>query len=118
MTMQIYAKSFDRPDETRPIGTKGRAEIIRLGNVTATRATFPPGWRWSVNVKPMAGTELCQCRHIGYVLSGRLKVRLSNGTERELAPGEVFDVPPGHDAWVVGDKPYIAVDLEMADKAA
>ncbi len=119
MSTQIQAKSFDVPDETRPTGSKGHAEIVHLGDITASRTTFPPGWRWTVNVKPVVGTDLCQFRHIGYVVSGRLAVRLADGTERELAAGDAFDVPPGHDAWVIGDKPYVSVDwtLENGRKA-
>jgi len=118
MRTQVNSKSFDKPDETRPTGSQGHVDIVHLGAITATRATFPPGWRWSVNVKPVVGTKLCHTRHIGCVISGRLRVRLFNGTERELGPGDVYDVPSGHDAWVVGDQPFVSVDGDIGGKAA
>lgn len=113
-TMQLHAKSLDVPDETRPFGAAGRIEIVHLGETTAARAIFQPGFHWLEHVKPAAGTDLCEVRHIGYVISGRLGLRMADGSERELAAGDVFDVPPGHDAWVIGDEPYISVDFSLA----
>jgi class 3 adenylate cyclase len=74
--------------------------------------TYEPGWRWSVDVKPIAGTETCQYHHVGYTVSGRLRLQMPDGTELEIGPGEVFEAPPGHDAWVVGDEPWVCVDFE------
>jgi hypothetical protein len=79
--------------------------------VTVGRATFQPGWRWSVDVKPVAETELCQVTHTGYVLSGREVVRMADGTEVELGPGDAFVIGPGHDAWVIGDQPCVTLDF-------
>jgi len=73
---------------------------------------YEPGWRWSVDVKPLAGTDACQYHHIGVTLSGRLRAQMPDGTELEIGPGDVFEIPPGHDAWVVGDEPWVAVDFE------
>ena len=117
-TAQIQAKSFDVPDETFPVGVVARVEIVHLGDTTANRVTFQPGFRWSEHVKPTAGTDLCEIPHTGYVVSGRAVIRMADGTERELAAGDAFDVPPGHDAWVVGDEPYVAVDFVLAEGAA
>ncbi|HVC80616.1 MAG TPA: cupin domain-containing protein [Chloroflexota bacterium] len=114
-TGQLQAKSLDVPDEARPFGAFGRLEIVHLGATTAVRATFQPGFHWIEHVKPLVGTDLCQVRHIGYVVSGRSGIRLADGTERELAAGDVFDVPPGHDAWVIGDEPYVSVDFSLAE---
>jgi hypothetical protein len=107
------AKSLDVPDETRPFGSFGRLQVAHIGGVTAVRATFQPGFRWTDHVKPVVGTDLCQVRHVGYVISGRSGVRLADGTERELAAGDVYDVPPGHDAWVIGDEPYVTIDFSI-----
>jgi class 3 adenylate cyclase len=74
--------------------------------------TYEPGWRWSVDVKPIAGTQACQFHHVGVTMSGRLRVQMQDGVELELGPGEVFEIPPGHDAWVVGDEPWVSVDFE------
>ncbi len=114
MTNQLYAKSFVA-DQARPTGSKGHAEILHFGDITATRSTFPPGWRWTVIVKPIARTGLCQFRHIGYVVSRHIMVRLADGTKRELAVDDAFDLPPAHDTWVLGDKPHVSVDLTLPD---
>jgi len=74
--------------------------------------TYEPGWRWSTDVKPIAGTPTCQYHHVGITLEGQLRVQMPDGTELELGPGDVFDIPPGHDAWVVGDNPWVSVDFE------
>lgn len=116
-TAQIQVKSFDVPDETAPMGGMGRIEVAHLGAITAARAIFQPGFRWTEHVKPTAGTDLCMVPHTGYVVSGRSGIRMADGAERELAAGDVFDVPAGHDAWVIGDEPYVAVSFAPAPAA-
>jgi uncharacterized cupin superfamily protein len=77
-----------------------------------------PGWRWSEHVKPIAGTASCQALHTGHVISGRIMIRMDDGSEREFGPGDAYVIPPGHDGWVVGDEPYVGVDYTgMADFA-
>src|SRR6266496_3497614 len=114
----LETKSLDSPDEARPFG-KGRAEIVTLGGMTVGRAVLEPGWRWSQHVKPIAGTDSCQVAHTGYVVSGRLKVVMDDGAEGEVGPGDAYVIPPGHDAWTVGDEPVVSVDFSggMADYA-
>lgn len=117
MTQQqsLISKSLDQPDETRPIPNgKGKVEVVNLGGATVMRATFEPGWRWSEHVKPIAQTESCQVAHTGYIVSGRLHVRMDDGTEVEMGPGEASITPAGHDAWVVGDEPVIFLDFAGA----
>ena len=104
-------RSFDSPDETRPTADRGRVEIVKLGSGTVGRVVSQPGWRWSEHVKPIAGTESCQAPHIGYAVSGRLAYRMDDGTEGEIGPGDAFVLPPGHDAWVVGDEEVVQVDF-------
>jgi uncharacterized cupin superfamily protein len=104
-------KSFQAPEETRPI-PKGKLEIVKLGDVTAMRATFEPGWRWSECVKPIAGTDSCQVAHLGYMVAGRMGVRMDDGSEEEFGPGDVGVIPPGHDAWVVGNEPMVFIDFQ------
>ena len=107
---QLMKKSFELPDEVRPI-PKGKVEVVKLGDVAVIRDTFEPGWRWSESVKPMAKTDSCQVYHLLYVISGRLANRMDDGSTLEIGPGEVAVVPPGHDGWVVGDKPCVLLDF-------
>ena len=83
-------KSLDRPDETRPFAAKGQAAVVNIGGAAVLRGTFEPGWRWSEHVKPLAKTDSCQAAHAGYVLSGRMGIRMDDGTEGEVGPGDVF----------------------------
>ena len=102
-------RSFQAPDETRDF-PKGRAEILRVGDAEIGRMVFQPGWRWSKDVKPVAGTDTCEAPHFQYHLSGRLAIRMEDGTEFVAEPGDVTSLPRGHDAWVVGDEPVTVVD--------
>ena len=101
--------SFEKPDEVREF-PNGRAEIVKAGGGTIGRLVQEPGWRWSNDVKPAAGTESCEAPHFQYHVSGRLAVRMDDGTEFVAEPGDVTSLPSGHDAWVVGDEPVIVVD--------
>lgn len=109
----ITSGSFDRPDETRTPG-RTRMEVVRVGDHTAARVTFQPGWRWSQDIKPVVNTESCQARHVGAILSGRLHVVHEDGTTAEAEPGAVYLIEPGHDAWVIGDEPVVALEFESA----
>jgi hypothetical protein len=111
-------KNFDSPDETRPFEGKGKADVVELAGKTIGRAVFEPGWRWSENVKPIAGTDSCEVSHLGYCISGRMRVFMDDGSEGEVGPGDVFAIPPGHDAETVGDEPCVALDFgEFGDYA-
>lgn len=107
-------QNFDNPDETRPF-EKGRAEIVEVNGVTLMRATFEPGWTWSECVKPVVGGDSCQVAHKWYVVSGRMKMRMDDGMELEWKAGDVGVIPAGHDAWVVGDEPFVFIDFEGGD---
>ena len=107
----IEIKRFDNPDEHRPFEGKGAADVVKVFGQTIGRGTFEPGWKWSVNVKPIAGTDLCQFTHLNYIVSGRLRVTLSDGSQHEVGPGDVVGIPPGHDAEVVGDEPAVVIDV-------
>ena len=106
----MQKKSMSSPDETRDF-PQGKLELVNVEGVTFGRATFQPGWRWSTSVKPLVKTDSCQAPHTNYHLSGRLKVVMDDGTEAEFGPGDIGVIPPGHDAWVVGDEPVVAVDI-------
>jgi hypothetical protein len=111
-------KNFESPDETRPFEGKGKADVLQIGGQTVGRGVFEPGWRWSENVKPIAGTESCQVSHLGYCMSGRMRLYMDDGSEFEVGPGDVAAIPPGHDAEVVGDEACVFVDFgEFGDYA-
>jgi class 3 adenylate cyclase len=107
--MQLRRKRFDRPDEIRRVD-KAHIELVELGELTIGRAIFEPGWRWSEHVKPIVGTESCQVHHLGYVVSGHLHIEMTDGASMDVMGGDAFEIPPGHDAWVIGDEPWISVD--------
>jgi hypothetical protein len=113
----IQRLDFDTSDETRT-PEKTRIDLIRVGPTTSGRFAFEPGWRWSECIKPVAGTDSCQNRHVGVVASGRLGVLHEDGTELELAPGDAYVIEPGHDAWVVGDEPFVGYEFESAETYA
>jgi hypothetical protein len=107
----IEALDFDSPDETRT-PEKTRVDVIRVGETTAARMTFEPGWRWSECVKPVVGTDSCQVRHVGVAQSGRLHVVHEDGTEVEIVAGDAYVIEPGHDASVVGDESFVGYEFE------
>ncbi|HST33146.1 MAG TPA: cupin domain-containing protein [Solirubrobacteraceae bacterium] len=109
---ELQAKRFESPDEVRAfVGDQGKLELVQLGGSAVGRGTFEPGWRWSEHVKPLSGTDTCQVEHIGYVQQGQMKVVMDDGTELTVGPGDVFHMPPGHDAWIVGDEPCVLLDF-------
>ena len=107
---KMEKKEMAHPDEKR-LFPKGQVELVNLGGVTFGRATLQPGWTWSTCVKPIAKTESCQASHLQYHVSGRLHVRMDDGSEDEFGPGDVSSLPPGHDAWVVGNDPVVVIDV-------
>jgi hypothetical protein len=107
----VHRLDFDSPDETRT-PEKTRVDVVRLGDTTAARMTFDPGWKWSECVKPVAGTDSCQVRHVGIAQSGRMVVRHDDGTEVEVGPGDAYVIEPGHDAWVVGEEGFVGFEFE------
>ena len=113
----LERRNIDSPDETRPFKAHGHADVVTIGDFTLGRGTFEPGWRWSTDVKPVAGTDSCQVRHSGIVASGQMTVRSDDGTEITVGPGDVFVMEPGHDAWVDGDEPCVLYDTGMAPYA-
>jgi hypothetical protein len=104
-------KNVAEPDETRPFAGKGSAAVMTVAGHPVLYGTFEPGWRWSEHLKPIAGTDSCQATHLLYCLSGRMRVEMSSGEQGEIGPGDVAAIEPGHDAWVVGDEPCVAVDF-------
>lgn len=107
-------RRFESPDEVRTF-PKGRFEIVRLGGMTIGRATYQPGWRWSVDVGATIGAVSCQVEHVGLVVSGCATAAMEDGTIYEMRAGDLFYVPPGHDSWVVGNEPYVSLHFLGAE---
>jgi len=107
--MGAETRSFGSPDRSMDF-PNGHEHIVELAGKPVGLATFEPGWRWSNDVRPLMGTERCPIHHVGFTLSGSLHVELGDGVTLDLGPGEAFDIPSGHDAWVVGEEPWVALD--------
>jgi mannose-6-phosphate isomerase-like protein (cupin superfamily) len=114
---KFEVKSHDHADEVRT-PSKTRVEVVRLEGFTLGRLIFQPGWRWSECIKPAVKTESCQNSHVGYAVSGRLVVVTSDGTKKQVAPGESYTIPPGHDAWVEGNEPFVCIEVMSAEQYA
>ena len=115
----MIRRNLDSPEETREFedGT-GKLELVNMDAGPVGRATFQPGWQWSKHIKPIARTESCQAAHLGYYVSGRMKVVMDDGQEAEFGPGDFAIIPPGHDAWIVGSEPCVVIDWQgFADYA-
>jgi hypothetical protein len=106
--------NIDTPNERRPFKDHGHMDVVTLGGFTLGRGVFEPGWRWSNDVKPIAGTDSCQTHHTGICLSGQMVIRFDDGNEITVGPGDVVDLDPGHDAWTVGDEPCVVLDTGVA----
>jgi class 3 adenylate cyclase len=107
---EILVKRFDEPDESIS-HSRLKGEVVLLGETYVGRYAHLPGWRWSTDMKPQVGTPSCQFHHQGFSLSGRIQVVTDDGAGRIIGPGEVFDIPPGHDAWVLGDEPFVSIEF-------
>ena len=102
-------KRFETPDEVRTFA-KGRFELVAIGGVTIGRATYEPGWKWSVHVGPTVGAERCTIEHVGLVLEGHATAAFADGRVYDLTPGTLFHIPPEpHDSWVVGEERYVSL---------
>ncbi|MGH9278108.1 MAG: cupin domain-containing protein [Acidimicrobiales bacterium] len=112
----VESRSLDAPEETRT-PPKALLELVNLGGAKVGRATFEPGWKWSESIKPIVGTESCAVHHLGIILSGQLHVVHDDGSEADIDAGEVYEIQPGHDAWVVGDEPAVAVEFDSSTVA-
>jgi mannose-6-phosphate isomerase-like protein (cupin superfamily) len=110
MEDKITKKTASQADDVRDF-SRGRLELVKIGGVTFGRATLQPGWKWSESVKHLAGTKSCMAPHTQYHVSGILHVKMDDGKEEEFGLGDFSLIPPGHDAWVVGDEPVVIIDV-------
>jgi ethanolamine utilization protein EutQ (cupin superfamily) len=107
---KLQKKSLDKPDDVWTF-EKGKLEVVDLGDVVVGRSTLEPGWSWEKCVKPVVKTNSCQVQHIGYMISGKMKIVMDDGMEQEYGPGDVRFIPPGHNAWVLGNEPVVNIDF-------
>jgi hypothetical protein len=114
---KFEVKSHGTPDEVRS-PDKTRVEVVKLQGYTIGRFNFQRGWRWSECIKPVVKTDSCQLSHVGHAVSGRIRVRLTDGSEKTISAGESYTIPPGHDAWVEGDEPFVGLEIMSADDYA
>jgi len=114
---RLEVKSHGSPDEVRS-PDKTRVEVVRLEGFTIGRFNFEPGWRWSECIKPVVKTDSCQVSHVGYAVSGRLTVRMKDGTQKSIVAGESYTIPPGHDAWVEGNERFVGIEVMSAEQYA
>jgi len=106
------SKNFNLPDETRPFIGHGHLDLLKFeGNAIIGKGVFEPGWKWSTDVKPIAGTKSCEAAHTGYCVEGSMRIAMDNGREFTIKPGDAFQIPPGHDAWVEGDRNCVLIDV-------
>jgi quercetin dioxygenase-like cupin family protein len=113
----VILKRFEHPDEIRTF-EKGRFELVSIGGMTIGRATYEPGWRWSLHVGRAGGQTSCSVEHVGLVVSGRATAAMDDGRVFEMSAGDLFYIEPGHDSWVVGDEPYVSIHLMGASDYA
>lgn len=107
----LAKKNLDSsPDETRSFD-HGEVQVVGVGDFMISRGVMQPGWKWSEHIKPIAGTESCEVEHNGLLLTGRVKIVADDGSEMEIGPGDAYVIPPGHDAWVVGDEPATGIEF-------
>jgi quercetin dioxygenase-like cupin family protein len=115
--LDVILKRFEEPDEVR-VFEKGRFELVNVGGMTIGRASYEPGWKWSVHVGAATGAKSCQVEHVGMVVSGKATAAMDDGRVIEMKAGDVFYVPPGHDSWVVGNEPYVSLHFLGAETYA
>jgi len=117
VALTFTKKSMNKPDETRKF-SKGQMKIVTIGDHTMGLGSYKPGWRWTKDLKPIAKTEICMAHHVGFVISGRMSGVMKDGTKWSLKKGDVLDLPPGHDAWVVGKEQFVFVDVNVSPSYA
>jgi mannose-6-phosphate isomerase-like protein (cupin superfamily) len=106
----MLKKNLSSPDEVRT-PAKTRIEVVNFNNSTIMRVKMEPGWIWEECIKPVVGTDSCMVHHSMYIVSGKMAVKMDDGNEQELGPGDAAEITPGHKAWVLGSEPCVSIDF-------
>jgi hypothetical protein len=117
-TTAVVVKRLDQPDEVRQFQGHGHMDVVEVAGHQVGRGTFEPGWRWSNDVRPIAGTDSCEVSHLGYCTTGRMRVTMDDGSSQDIGPGDVVAIPPGHDAEVVGNEECVFLDFGQISEYA
>jgi hypothetical protein len=117
-TAMCEVKGFGHPDETRPFKGHGHVDVVEVGGRPVGLGSFEPGWHWHDDVRPIAGTDTCQVSHLGYCVSGHMRIHMDDGSEHDIGPGDAFTIPPGHDAEVLGDETCVLLEFGQAGQYA
>jgi len=114
----VEVRNVNQPDEKRSFADKGEGGLTTIGGHPVLYGTFQPGWRWSECVKTVVNTDSCQMAHVGYAVSGRMTIKMNDGTQKTIAKGMSYTIPPGHDGWVEGSEPFVGIEVMSADQYA
>jgi hypothetical protein len=87
-------------------------DVVRVGAARMQRVVYPPGYRWSTNLKPVVGTEQCMHGHVGMLVRGRMEGQFADGCRFAYASPQFVVLEPGHDAWVVGDERAVFIQFD------
>jgi hypothetical protein len=118
VSMPLQSKSFASPDEDRKFVDKGHIEVLQFDDAVVGRGVFEPGWHWAEHVGPIVGTKSCQNAHTLFVVQGRMRIVMDDGSESDIEAGDIVRIPPGHDAFVVGDETCVILDFSGSDRYA
>ena len=113
----VESKSLDAPEEVRT-PEKTTVDVVNVGPNEVGRFTLEPGWRWSECIKPVVGTDSCQAEHLGYAVSGQIRIEHEDGTSADIGPGQAYYIAPGHEAYVIGDEAFVGVEFKSAGEYA
>lgn len=113
----IEKKNFNSPDTVTQVG-KGEIKAVKVSGVVLELRTLEPGWKWSEHIQPKVKTKSCEERHIKYIISGKERMLMDDGTKMDIGPGDFVVIEPGHDSWVLGDEPCVLLEMATIEKPA
>jgi hypothetical protein len=88
-------------------------EVGKAGAARVKRMVYPSGFRWSVDMKPVVGTDLCMHAHVGFLVHGEIHIEYADGCVVEHRAPQIVAIDPGHDGWVVGPEPVVMIEFDF-----